>query len=138
MINGNLYRFLNTCVVNTWIAIFAALMKDAPSSFPRHVALPNEFKNLLERVQGEIEKAKSLVAEQNNITVEKGAINIYGNERNLIIQSFLQESLTRQILSKCTSPICPNTEDSTAILLPSELMEATNISKAEFINKINN
>ena len=138
MINGNLYRFLNTCVVNTWIAIFATLMEDAPSSFPRHVGLPNEFKNLLETVQGEIEKAKSLVAEQNNITVEKGAINIYGNERNLIIQPFLQESLTRQVLSKCTSPICPNTEDSTAILLPSELMKVTNISKAEFINKINN
>ena len=142
MINGNLYRFFNTCAVDPWIDIFATLMKDASSFFLRHVTLPSEFKDLLETVQkGEIEKAKWLVAEQNNITIDKGAINFYGNERTLIIQPFFQESLTRQVLSKCISPICRNPEDSTAIPLPpdfSELMEVTNISKAEFIDKINN
>ena len=47
MINGNLYRFFNTCVVDTWIAdIFATLMKDAPP-FLRQVVLPSEFKDLL-------------------------------------------------------------------------------------------
>ena len=81
------------------------------------------------------------MAEQNNITVEKGAINFYGNERTLVIQPFLRESLTRQVFSKCTSPICPNPEGSAAVSLPpdfSQLMEVTNISKAEFIDKIKN
>ena len=142
MINGNLYRFFNTCAVDTWIDIFATLMKDAPSFSLCHVTLPSEFKDLLETVQkGEIEKAKWLVAEQNNITIDKRAINFYANERTLIIQPFFQESLTRQVLPKCISPICRNPEDSTAISLPpdfSELMEVTKISKAEFIDKINN
>ena len=44
------YRFFNTCAVDTWVAIFATLMKDAPSFFIRHVALPGEFKDLLETV----------------------------------------------------------------------------------------
>ena len=38
MINENLYRFFNTCAVDTWIAIFATLMRDSPPFFLRQVA----------------------------------------------------------------------------------------------------
>ena len=44
-------------------------------------------------------------------------------------------------MSKCPSLICPNPEHAAAISLPpdfSELVEMNNISKAEFIDKINN
>ena len=64
---------------------FSTIFPTPSGFFP----LPSEFKDLLEIAQKDKnENAKWLVAEQNNITVEKGAINFYGNEHTLIIQPF--------------------------------------------------
>ena len=88
----------------------------------------------------EFEKAKWIVTEKNEILLENWVVNFYSNEYSLIIQPFFHEFFTRQVLSCCTSPFCPEPEDNAAVsVIPTfnNLLNKKLITELDFNGTIN-
>ena len=87
--NGINLKLVSICVVDTWIVIFMAIIRNDPLLLLQSPQLNECFLNLLEKIKdGEYEHAKWLVAKRANIDVQGNCVNFYGSEYSLFLNHF--------------------------------------------------
>ena len=135
------FKLVKTCVVDTWIVIFMAIMKNDPLVLLQSPQLNECFLTLLEKIRdGEYEHAKLLVAKRANIKVQGNCVNFYGNEYSLIVEPFLKETFKRELTWKCTSRSCAKREGFLSIYSISNISSARKpgraILQSEFMEEV--
>ena len=101
---GKDVKFLNTCPVDTWLAVFKSIL-EVIQTIPKSTS----FERLLSFLKcNEYAAAKFQVAIDNKIVPRKQHLCFYGSEYSLIIQPYLNSYLACDLYSECDNQYCVN------------------------------
>lgn len=112
--NGKTVTFQNTCPVDTWFAVFKALLLKNTSLI---CTIKDEtLKRLLLFLEkGAYNAAKLQVALLNKVTPKNNVLNFFGAEYEVVLKSLVAPFMVHKDRSSCDSPHCSK------FILPSHL-----------------
>lgn len=106
--NNSIYKFCNTCPLDTWFSILKFVDKDTLSQ-----CLGENFKKILERIENnDFDGARMITAHINSITPGiDNSVSFYESEFRLFISPFLIENFDSVKSTECDGASCPKRND---------------------------
>lgn len=105
-VDAQTYHFLNTCPVDTWLAILRSFQECGSLA-----NLPGSINNVYDLVrQEDYNKAKFQVGCDLKLFADNRRANFFGNEYDLFVRPYLTELLESQQKTICSNQLCPKKE----------------------------
>ena len=104
-VDGELVKFSNTCVIDTWLFFLKVLLHEEENFID---GTTNKQLLCLKQfiIDDHFDDAKLHIAILNNINLDKNIMNFFGNEKILFLDKILKKSLTYLQLSTCDNTNC--------------------------------
>ena len=105
-IDNTIYRFINTCPLDTWFCILKYFGNDIMSKLEFYV---DKFKTLMNLIRiNDYSGGRINVAAVNEIKPNGDTIDFYGSEFTLFIKPYLLEYFKSYVNTRCDNPFCSN------------------------------